>query len=581
MGEPALEARGLGVRRGAREILHGVSLRVQHGEVLALLGPNGAGKSTILRALLGLIEREGEVSLQGVPLDSMSARERASKIAYVPQQGLLNTAFSVEDVVLQGRYAHSKGGRISDRDREALDEATRITRIEHLRARPFTELSHGERRRVLLARALATEARVIVLDEPDAFLDVGQALSLFALLRGLAGAGFAIVVVLHGLDDATRVADRALLLHEGREVATGAPGEVLTAANLSRIYGVRPTERSAPPFELLEHEPELPRERLARGSTGPAPVVLRGRTLGVVNFSAAVLALALGALFLRSPAREAPRRESTAAAPVVELVDRTGKRFIPRDYERIVSASVTADQILAELVEPSRVVAVSSYGKAREPVSYRFAGHEVIDNLTDIERIIELEPDLVLMHNFTRAEVVARLRDAGVEVFDLGELSGADGFERDVRAIGTLLGIDDRARAFAARYRARLERIAGDRPASERPRALYVRVLGGTIYGGSVGTSYHDVIVYAGLRDAAEGRFSGWPSYDPETLLELDPDVLVTPEGNGAALCAREGLRALRACREGRVVELPGELLDDAGLGIEHAARALRRALDD
>src|SRR5690606_15774791 len=117
-------------------------------------------------------------------------------------------------------------------------------------------------------------------------------------------------------------------------------------------------------------------------------------------------------------------------------------------------------------------------------------------------------------------------------------------------------------------------------PPERRATALYARVLGGSIYGGGEGTSYHDVIVYGGLRDAAVGRLEGWPSLDPETLLSIDPDHLVMPEGNGRALCAREGLRALRACREeGGVLELPGDLLDDAGLGIERAARALRRAL--
>src|SRR5690606_30114154 len=106
MAEPALAARALRVSRGTREVLRGVSLEVRHGEVLALLGPNGAGKSTLLRALLGLVPRDGEVLLEGRPLGSMSARERARAIAYVPQHGLLATAFTVEDVVLQGRYAH-------------------------------------------------------------------------------------------------------------------------------------------------------------------------------------------------------------------------------------------------------------------------------------------------------------------------------------------------------------------------------------------------------------------------------------------------------------------------------------------
>src|SRR5690606_2093608 len=136
----------------------------------------------------------------------------------------------------------------------------------------------------------------------------------------------------------------------------------------------------------------------------------------------------------------------------------------PRDYRRIASASVGADQILAELVVRGRVIAVSSDRKARAPVPYRFAEQALIYSLTDDERIIALEPDLVLVHNFTRADVVARLREAGVEIFDLGELGGAARFAEDARTLGALLGIPDRADAFAARYLARLERIAGDRP---------------------------------------------------------------------------------------------------------------------
>jgi ABC-type cobalamin/Fe3+-siderophores transport system ATPase subunit/ABC-type Fe3+-hydroxamate transport system substrate-binding protein len=578
MTEPALTARDVRVRRGGREILCGVSLEIRHGEVLALLGPNGAGKSTLLRAMLGLLESEGEVLVEGRALSSMSERERATKMAYVPQHGHLSTAFAVDDVVLQGRHPHGTRGRASARDRLVVDDAIRIARIEHLRGRSFLELSHGERRRVLLARALATEARIILLDEPDAFLDVGQSLSLFELLRALAGAGFAIVVVLHGLDDARRVADRAVLLHEGSAVSSGSPEEALSEAELARVYGVRPVAGALPPFELVEHEPELPRDRPAGAVTTHARALLTGRPLGAVNLFVVALALALGALAVQggSTAPALPHETKTARDA---LVDRTGRSFIRKRYERIVSASVSADQILAELVDPRRVVAVSSYGKAREPVSYRFAAHEVIDSLTDVERILSLEPDLVVMHNFTRADVVSRLREAGIEVFDLGELRGAEGFAQDARTLGVLLGVEDRANQFAERYLARLEGIASDAHPHDRMSALYVRLLGGTLYGGAEGTSYHDVIVYGGLRDAADGRFTGWPSYDPEVLLELDPDVLVTQEGNGAALCGREGLRDLRACRERRIIELPASLLDDAGLGIEHAARAVRRAL--
>lgn len=581
MAEAALEVRDLRVSYGRREIVRGVSFEARHGEIVALLGPNGAGKSTLLRALLGLVPYEGEVRLGGRSLDAMDVRERARAIAYVPQHGLLATSFSVEDVVFQGRFAHGAGPRPSARDRAAVEEAIRIARVEPLRHRAFTELSHGERRRVLVARALATEARIIVLDEPDAFLDVGQALSLFALLRGLADRGFAVVAVLHGLDDVMRVADRAILLHEGTQRAAGPPAEVLSPENLARVYGVRAHGAPEPTFALVDGEPPLPAATTRLPEAPRATERLPRRFVGPINAFAALAALALGAILVGPPAAFDAGDARDGHGSSSAIVDATGRRFVPKPYRRIVSASVTADQILAEIVEPSRVVAVSSYGKARPPVSIRFADRPVIDDLGDIEPIVALAPDLVLVNNFMRASVVERLREAGIEVFDLGELGGAAEFAEDVLAIGALLGIEDRARAMAARYRDRLARIAADRPRETRPTGVYVRVLGGSIYGGGAGTSYHDVLEYGGLRDLAAERFRGWPTYDPETLLELDPDYLVTKEGGRRWICDRDGLRALRACKEGNIVELADDLLDDAGLGIEDAALAVRQALGD
>jgi iron complex transport system ATP-binding protein len=156
-------------------------------------------------------------------------------------------------VVAQGRFAHTGGlARLSARDAAAVDAALDDTDARHLAARPFTAISAGEQQRVLLARALATGAEVILMDEPTAALDVGHALALLALVRRLAAAGRAIAVVLHSLDEVRRVADRAILLDRGRTMSHGPVSEVLSAEPLGRVFGVSPVPGGALGFALVD-----------------------------------------------------------------------------------------------------------------------------------------------------------------------------------------------------------------------------------------------------------------------------------------------------------------------------------------
>ncbi|HJL23745.1 MAG TPA: ABC transporter ATP-binding protein, partial [Polyangiaceae bacterium LLY-WYZ-15_(1-7)] len=244
---PAVRARGLTVRRGARAVLEDVELEAARGEVLALLGPNGAGKSTLLRALAGLLPlAEGHLELAGGPLAAMAPRERARALAYVPQRSLLRSALLVEEVVAQGRYAHGRAlGGLQGRDAEAVDRALAEVDALAFRGRAFPRLSVGEQQRVLLARALATEAPLLLLDEPTAPLDIAQALATFDLLRRLADAGRAVVAAVHGLDAARQFADRALLLHAGRVAASGPVEEVVAPEPVRRVYGVELLEGAA------------------------------------------------------------------------------------------------------------------------------------------------------------------------------------------------------------------------------------------------------------------------------------------------------------------------------------------------
>lgn len=249
---PVIEAEGLSVLRGGRRVLDGVRFEAREGEVTAILGPNGAGKSTLLLALAGLVPPErGTVRLGGEDLRAIPPRERAKRLAYVPQRTLLGTGLRVATVVAHGRYAHTGGlGRPGPADLRAIERAMSTTHLEALAARRFDRLSMGEQRRVLLARALATEAKTILLDEPTEALDVRHALELHGLLRELADEGYALVAVLHGLDAARRFTDRALLLDEGRVVAEGLTRDVVVEESIRAVYGVELVENDALGFRL-------------------------------------------------------------------------------------------------------------------------------------------------------------------------------------------------------------------------------------------------------------------------------------------------------------------------------------------
>ncbi len=235
----ALSVRHVTVERGETVVLDDLSFAAEYGSILAILGPNGAGKTTLLDTIAGFHAFTGELDLDGAPLRTLDRRARAKKLAYVPQASRLDSAMRVADVVAQGRFAHRDsliGLRAADR--AAIADALDATDTARLADRAFTRLSLGERRRVLIARALATGARVLLLDEPSASLDIGQALSLFALLRELAAAGRAILAVMHDLAEAHRCADRALLLDEGRLAAHGPTSEVVAIDPVRRVYAV-------------------------------------------------------------------------------------------------------------------------------------------------------------------------------------------------------------------------------------------------------------------------------------------------------------------------------------------------------
>lgn len=233
--EVLLEARGVSARLGGRRVLENIDLVVRKGQLVAILGPNGAGKSSLLRAVAGLLPFQGEVEIAGVPLRQLRAEARARAVSYVPQRSALEAPLQVFDVVAQGRYPHRRSGSGNDSE---VERALKAVDLTALRDRRYTELSHGERRRVLIARALATGAPLVLLDEPSAGLDVAHALDLFHLLRQLTEEGRGLVVVLHALDEALSWANEALLLARGAVVARGPVREVVAAEPVLRAYGV-------------------------------------------------------------------------------------------------------------------------------------------------------------------------------------------------------------------------------------------------------------------------------------------------------------------------------------------------------
>ena len=234
-----LSGHGLTIGYSGHVVGRGLDVALATGEVLALLGPNGGGKTTLLKTLLGLLAPQaGEVRLADRPLSAYSSRERARLVAYVPQSHFTTFAFTVETVVLMGRTAHGNlFSRPSGTDRDAASRALDRFGIAHLRERPYTELSGGERQLVLLARALAQEPQFIVLDEPTASLDFGNQGKVLREIRALAAAGHGVLFTTHDPNHALRAADRAYLMRDGTCLAEGPAASVLSRAVLEQLYG--------------------------------------------------------------------------------------------------------------------------------------------------------------------------------------------------------------------------------------------------------------------------------------------------------------------------------------------------------
>jgi iron complex transport system ATP-binding protein len=236
-----LSASGIGVRLGGREILRDIALTISPGELIAVAGPNGAGKSTLLRVLAGLTPPDaGSVRLGDVDMRTIDRRSLGRAIAYLPQDRTVHWPLKVRAVVALGRIPHGSGPQRgeSDIDRAMIQAALKQTDTEALADRSIGELSGGERARVLIARALAQDAGILIADEPAAGLDPAHALALFETFVAIAAQGRAVIVALHDLSLALRYCPGAMLLKDGEVAASGRARDVLTEPIIARVYGI-------------------------------------------------------------------------------------------------------------------------------------------------------------------------------------------------------------------------------------------------------------------------------------------------------------------------------------------------------
>ncbi|MGE0734454.1 MAG: ABC transporter ATP-binding protein [Alphaproteobacteria bacterium] len=234
-----LVARNISVSYDDRRALDGVDFSLARGELVGLIGPNGAGKTSLVRALAGNLDYTGDIAVDGVAFADLPRRERARRIAYLAQGAEATWPIPVARLVELGRLPYlGPFQKTTDADREAIDRALIQADVAHLAARRVTHLSGGERMRVLLARALAVDAKILLADEPIASLDPLHQLTLMESLRARAKDGAGVVVVLHDLTLAAGLCDRLVLLHEGKVLAEGAPADVLSEAHLARAYGI-------------------------------------------------------------------------------------------------------------------------------------------------------------------------------------------------------------------------------------------------------------------------------------------------------------------------------------------------------
>jgi iron complex transport system ATP-binding protein len=378
-GAPAVNIAHVSVRFGERVALHAVDLWVDRGEFVALTGPNGSGKTTLLRTLLGFQHPdEGDVQVFGRRVEELSVRDRARRVAWVPQSEPQRDDVPLRQYVLYGRYPfHGPLDRDSEEDRAVVTRVLSEVGLADRADDGVLSISGGERQRAILARALAQETPLLLLDEPTTHLDIAHQLDLLTRVRALSrDRGVTLIAALHDLNLAARYADRIVVLSRGRRVADGTPREVLSEDLLARVWGVAAdlavdTRTGLPyllPRRLIEEKPA------AHASLSPGPVHVVGG-----GGSAAPILRALtdegyrvtaGALHLLDTDAEAAEALGVVAAvegPFAPLSDLT------RERHRL-------------LLEEAKVVVVAPFA----------VGPSNLANLVDVRAFVQRVPTIVI-----------------------------------------------------------------------------------------------------------------------------------------------------------------------------------------
>ncbi|PTX51482.1 iron complex transport system ATP-binding protein [Melghirimyces profundicolus] len=272
-----LKARNLWKAYRSRHVLRGLGVSVAPGEMVGVIGPNGSGKTTLIRLLSGEERPDrGTVFLDGEPISKWSGRERAARLAVLPQEGLPSVPFTVEEVVSMGRHPHqSFWPWAGSTDRESVERALSRSGLARDRTRRVDRLSGGERQRVAIAKAMAQEPKVLLLDEPTTYLDIAhQQTILDRIQQWQREEGLAVLVVLHDLNLASQYCDRLLLMKEGARWAEGPPEKVLTPSRLREVYGVEPVLTRHPVTGVPQVLPAPGNQNPSRGAGAPVSVEL-------------------------------------------------------------------------------------------------------------------------------------------------------------------------------------------------------------------------------------------------------------------------------------------------------------------
>lgn len=239
--EKAIEVRNLDLSFGDDQVLHDICLSIEKGKFYSIVGPNGSGKTTLFKAVSKILgSTKGKVFIDGADLRKISGRELARKVSMVPQNTVVDFEFSVMDIVLMGRTPYiKKFGSESEADMEIAKKAMEMTNIWHLRHKSINEVSGGERQRVIIARAIAQDTDIILLDEPISHIDLRHQIELLDTLRNLnRSRGVTVVTILHDLNLAAEYSDEIVLMDKGRVLSCGSAHEVLTKQNVEQVYNI-------------------------------------------------------------------------------------------------------------------------------------------------------------------------------------------------------------------------------------------------------------------------------------------------------------------------------------------------------